>query len=236
MDQDIYHSGEYWEQNATFHEEDALHKAENCRDLLQKHSLLGKPLRVADIGCGSGKFLYELSSMIDGTFRGIDVSTQSITAANERHKRENITFERSDLAEITDTFDLVTMNDVFEHVDDYIGFLRMARGRAAYFYFNIPLDMTAVSVLRHSYMKWRESVGHLHYFSKNSALATLEYAGFEIIGWQYNQLFLHEIKTRPTVKSWIGALPRWVSYKISPDFSVKLLGGASLSVVCGAGK
>lgn len=232
MHQDIYHSGEYWEKNESFHEEDALYKATNCHRLLKQHGLDTKPISVIDVGCGSGKFLFELSGMMNGKYLGVDVSTRSVETAQAKHQRENLTFERQDLADIKDKFDLVTMNDVFEHVDDYIGFLRDTRRVGEYFYFNIPLDMTTVSVLRHSYMILRESVGHIHYFSKKSALATLEYAGYEIVGHQYNNHVLHQMKTQPTIKSYLAVLPRLLTYQISPDFSVNFLGGASLGVLC----
>ena len=232
VDQDIYHSGEYWERFDGFHDADGAFKATNCYDLLKANNVLTKPLMVADIGCGSGKFLYELSGKIEGEFLGVDVSDRSVSLANSKHKRDNLSFVKRDVFEIEETFDLITMNDVFEHVDDYIGFLRETRKIGTYFYFNIPLDMTVLSVLRKSYMKWREDVGHLHYFSKSSALATLEHAGYEIIGHQYNNYVLHEAKTYPTAKKVIGAIPRLVTYSIAPNFSVNLLGGASLGVLC----
>ena len=231
-EQDIYHSGEYWERNDGFHEEDGLYKADHCLALLKSQNLLSTPLKVVDVGCGSGRFLYELAGKVEGEFLGVDVSDQSVSTANAKHRRDNLSFVKRDVFEIGEKFDLVTMNDVFEHVEDYIGFLRMTRQLGTYFYFNIPLDMTALSVLRNSYMKWRDDVGHLHYFSKNSALATLEYAGYEILDHQYNNYVLHEVKTRRTVKNVLGALPRLATFKLAPDFSVNLLGGASLGVLC----
>lgn len=232
MRQDIYRSGEYWSKNESFHEEDGHYKAEHCFRMLKKYGVPEEPLRVLDIGCGSGRFLYDLSEMMEGEFLGIDVSDQSIGSAIAKHNRKNLSYQRKELAQVEGMFDLVTMNDVFEHVDDYIGFLRSARPLGKWFYFNVPLDMSAVSVLRGSYMKWREDVGHLHYFSKDSALATLEYAGFEVVGYQYNNYVLHEVRTRPTIKNVLGALPRLATYAFAPDFSVSALGGASLGVLC----
>ena len=232
MRQDIYRSGEYWSKNETFHEEDGHYKAEHCFRMLNDYGLTKDPLRVLDIGCGGGRFLYHLSDLMEGEFLGIDVSDQSIGSAIAKHSRKNLSYERKELAQVEGAFDLVTMNDVFEHVDDYIGFLTLARPLGRLFYFNIPLDMTVLSVFRGSYMKWREDVGHLHYFSKESALATLEYAGFDLVAHRYNNYVLHEVKTRPTIKNILGALPRLATYAVAPDFSVSTLGGASLGVLC----
>src|SRR5690606_39364807 len=47
-------------------------------------------------------------------------------------------------------FDLVLCIDVFEHIEDYLGFLRILRDKGTYKLFHIPLDMTVLSVLKNS--------------------------------------------------------------------------------------
>ena len=73
------------------------------------------------------------------------------------------------------------MMDVFEHVDDYLGFLKLCKNKAKHTIFHIPLDLSASAILRNRLMAVRKSVGHLHYFMKETALATLVDAGYEII-------------------------------------------------------
>ncbi len=75
--------------------------------------------------------------------------------------------------------------DVFEHVEDYIGFLRKVARLARYGIFHIPLDISVQSILRDLPMNNRRTAGHLHYFMKDTALATLDYAGLEILDWFY---------------------------------------------------
>ncbi|MER8798510.1 class I SAM-dependent methyltransferase [Mesorhizobium sp. M0984] len=227
----IYETDEYWSEHSTYHEGDAKFKATGCFDALQEAGLA--PTTVLDIGCGSGKFLYELSEMLPtAEFLGVDVSPTPINRANSMHAKANVKFEVGQASKIEGTFDLVTANDVIEHVDDYIGFLRDIRKIGRNFYFNIPLDMTAFSVARHAYLSARSSVGHLHYFSKQSALATLEYCGFAVLHHRYNHAALHAVRTHPTVRTYIAALPRLTTFKIAPDASVHFLSGASLGVVC----
>ena len=76
--------------------------------------------------------------------------------------------------------------DVFEHVEDYFGFLRKLREKAEYKIFHIPLDLSVQTVLRSSpIIKGRKSVGHIHYFTKETALETLKDTGYEIIDYFY---------------------------------------------------
>lgn len=230
---DIYRDDTYWTRHSTFHEADASFKADGCYALCQQHELTS-PGTVLDVGCGSGKFLHHLSTRITGDFLGVDISATPIERATALYSRSNVRFEVLDVQEITDHFGLVTMNDVLEHVDDYIGFLRSIRHLGDRFYFNIPLDMHVLSVLRHRYMYTRKEVGHLHYFSKPSALATLEHAGYTIIGSRYNRTVFHDLRVHPSIRHYVAALPRLISYTIAADLSVHLLGGASLGVLCEA--
>ena len=91
----------------------------------------------------------------------------------------NSTYRQLDVAELNEPFDLCMCFDVCEHVDDYIGFLKSLTDKARYFLFNIPLDLSVRSILLKNYLGTRARYGHLHYFTRESALATLNYCGFE---------------------------------------------------------
>ncbi|MER8383595.1 class I SAM-dependent methyltransferase [Mesorhizobium sp. M1399] len=232
MENSKYVDGRYWSENASFHEEDAAFKAKNCNEAVKSYGLAG-PLRVLDVGCGSGKFLYEFSELVEGDFLGIDLAEVAIARANHIHAKENVKFKLTEPKDISETFDLVTVNDVFEHVDDYIGFIKSIKPIGKNHYFNIPLDMHVLSVAFLKYMSARERVGHLHYFSKESALATLEYCGYSVLRAQLNQTALHRMDAKGMLSKGAG-LVRYVAYKTSPEISVRLLGGASLGVLCRA--
>jgi len=126
---------------------------------------------------------------------------------------------------------LGVMFDVFEHVENYIGFLRTARGKAATWLFNIPMDMSVASLLRGSYMRMRDKVGHLHYFSEQSAIATVETAGFRIIDSAFANKVPHELAKGWTLGKLITGIPQLLLFGINPRFSVRLLGGSSLLVL-----
>ena len=226
----MYEDGKYWLKNPSLHEEDAKFKSTNFLKIINKNKIEIKNL--LDIGCGSGKFLnslFELNNQIEYT--GIDLSSTIIETAksknNKKIKFENITFDK-----LNNNFTISTLNDVFEHVDDYIGFLKSLRGISSYYYFNIPLDMNVLSILLHKYQNYRNELGHLHYFSKKTALETLKYCGYEILDFRYNISIFHQLRTQPSFNQIIALLPRIALILINKDFGIHLLGGASLSVLC----
>ena len=127
-------------------------------------------------------------------------------------------------------FDLMMAIDVFEHVEDCFGFLRKLRPHGKHHVFHIPLDLSAQSVARgHPLMKKRRTVGHLHYFTRDTALALLEDAGYEVLDQQYTAGAM-ELPGR-SWKSKAVRLPRRLLYASSPHLAVRLLGGYSLLVL-----
>jgi hypothetical protein len=79
-------------------------------------------------------------------------------------------------------FDLVLALDVFEDVPDDLGFLAELHTRRARFVFHVPLDPSVRSVLRATPLaEQRRNVGHLHFFTDETALAALETASYRIL-------------------------------------------------------
>lgn len=96
--------------------------------------------------------------------------------------------------------------------------------------FHIPLDLSAQIVLRSSpILKKRYSVGHIHYFTKETAIATLIDTGYEIL-----DCFFTAGATDLPAKSFnslVAKLPRKIMYKLNQDMTVRVLGGYSLIVL-----
>ena len=121
--------------------------------------------------------------------------------------------------------------DVFEHVEDYLGFLRRVAPLGRRLLCHVPLDMSAQMVARGEPIRTvREQVGHLHYFSKDTALATLRDAGYRIEATRY----LGETIDTPnrTLRMKLAAWPRQICFGLAPDLAVRILGGYSLLVLC----
>lgn len=97
-------------------------------------------------------------------------------------------------------------------------------------YFNIPLDISVQTVLRGSpILKVRQEVGHIHYFTKETAIATLIDTDYEIIDYFYTAASL-DLPAK-SIKSLLAKLPRKVMYKLNKNLTVRFLGGFSLMVL-----
>lgn len=219
-------SDDYLKHNPTWHQEDSAWKASKIANLLNKHGVT--PKTVLETGCGAGAILHHLAKQYPDTkFTGCDISEAALAMA-EPYASEQIQFTNQLPKDIV--FDVLLMIDVFEHVDDYISFLREHKPLAKQHVFHIPLDMTVYKVLRPSVlMHNRHHVGHLHYFTKETALETLRYAGYKVVGYDYT---LWGLETpMPTLLKKVGRLPLWLLVKLNVDLAAKLLGGMSLIVL-----
>ena len=225
----IYNTGDYLNNNPSWHSEDSPWKAEQIFKIIQKNFL--NPAHICEIGCGSGEILINLNEKIhDANFTGYEISPQAFAICS-RKSSSNVNFVSGNLLEDSRAhFDCLLCIDVFEHVEDYLSFLKALRIKSSYFIFHIPLDMNVSSVLRvHPILHARSHVGQLHYFSKETALQTLKGCGYKIEDYFYTagalSLQNHSLKTK------IVNLPRKLIYSLNPDMAVRLLGGYSLMVL-----
>jgi 2-polyprenyl-3-methyl-5-hydroxy-6-metoxy-1,4-benzoquinol methylase len=230
---DIYHDGSYLEDNPDWHEADAPWKAANIAGLLTDHGL--RPTSLADVGCGTGGVLRALADAgVAKQYHGYEVSPQAHWLAVERSAgAAALQFHMSDLftERPARTFDVVMAIDVFEHVEDYLGFLRALRPHGAHHVFHIPLDLSVQAVLRgRPILANRRRLGHLHYFTKDTALATLADAGYEILDHRYTAAALDRGENlSPRAK--LLRLPRTFGSRVAPDMAARVLGGWSLLVL-----
>jgi hypothetical protein len=224
---ELYTDGAYLDQNPTWGVEDSAWKATQIKNILINNGVL--PKTVCEVGCGAGEIVRQLSLSFPTTqFAGYEVSPQAFELCQQRISPQ-IQFHLKNLCDEDVLFDCLLCIDVFEHVEDYFGFIRALKDKAEFKIFYIPLDISVLSVLRSSMMARRLDVGHLHYFSKETALATLQDCGYEIIKSVYTTPF----KDIPAKKfeTKLARLPRKLLHKISPDWSARLLGGSSLLVL-----
>jgi len=219
---------EYLNRNPTWHAEDSSWKAGLILKMLKKNSI--NPNSVAELGCGCGEILnqLQLSMPRNVIFTGNDISNDAIFFAKQKAK-DRIEFKVGSFSESTERFDLLLIIDVFEHVDDYLGFLKLYKNKAKFTIFHIPLDISVQAILRNKLMYERKQVGHLHYFIKETAIATLIDSGYEIIDCFYTAATIY--LPSKSIKSRLAILPRKLLYYTNQDFAAKLLGGFSLLVL-----
>jgi len=231
--ENIYTDGQYLEATQTWHAEDSPWKARQIKKIIDKNGV--QPNSIAEIGCGSGSILDELSKRPDlqhVCFEGYDISPQAIEIAKKLENERIEFFQEDILSENNEKhFDILMVIDVFEHVPDYMGFVNKCKAKATYKIYHIPLDIHVSSVLRNAFIKNRYTIGHIHYFTADSAISTLRDTGHEIIDSFYTNGAFGVFKEHPKIKTAVANLPRWLFSKFSVPFTARFFGGYSLLVL-----
>jgi cyclopropane fatty-acyl-phospholipid synthase-like methyltransferase len=221
-----YLDGEYFSKNPSFHVEDSPWKASQILRMLQEQGI--QPQRVAEVGCGAGEIIVQMARHLPSAeFHGYEISPQGFALCKTREQQRIQYFHCDILEGAGDAYDLVLCIDVFEHIEDYFKFLRNLRRTGKTFIFHIPLDMNVRQVLRSEAMlNARRQVGHIHYFSKATAIATLEDCGYKV----KSSFYTRRGPRRKTLFSSAMQIPRDVLMWLTPDKAAALLGGYSLLV------
>lgn len=233
---ELYTSGEYLKATGrTWHSEDSPWKAEQILQIIRKNSI--QPNKIAEIGCGAGQILAELSKtayLRNTQFEGYDISPQAIELCKSIDIK-NCTFHCQNLLTLENDndkiLDILLVIDVFEHIPDYMGFLDECRHKATYKIYHIPLDIHVSSVLRNAFINERYSIGHLHYFTSDSAIATLKDTGHEIVDYFYTSGSFGVFTHHRSLKTAIANSLRWLFSKISLPLTARVFGGYSLLVI-----
>ena len=229
MESTIYSDGTYLRNNPDWHADDSAWKANHIATLLARHGIV--PTTLCEIGCGAGEILRALSTRLDpGTrFAGYEISPSAFAICS-RKANERLAFRLANLLEADEHYDVAMAIDVFEHVEDYFGFLRAFRPKAHYKVFHIPLELSAQEVMRaRPLIDARRKVGHIHHFSKDTALATLEDCGYRVVDHFYTSG-----RTELPGQGWKSRLLKWpraALFRMSPDATARMLGGYSLMVL-----
>ena len=227
--EEIYTSGEYLEKNPTWHVEESPWKAKQIMRMLTQNHLA--PVTICEVGCGAGEVLKQLQQEMAPTctFWGYEISPQAFEMSKSR-ANERLHFKLADLRQEEGAFsDLILILDVIEHVEDYFSFLRDLKSKSQYKLIHLPLDLSVQSLLRpHGLLDVRRAHGHIHYFTKNIALETLQDVGYEIVDWFYAP---RSIGLANNIIKKLLIPPRVLFYSIRKDLAVRTLGGYSLLVL-----
>ena len=225
----IYADGTYLRNNPDWHSHDSAWKARHIKAMIDRNAL--EPATVCEVGCGAGEVLLNLGQLMPAhtQFFGYDISPDAYRLCASK-AAPNFEFHLANLLDEPAHFDLVMAVDVFEHVEDYFGFLRKLHGKARYKLFHIPLDLSAFAVARRDPLinLWRQ-VGHIHQFTRDTAIAALEHTGYRIIDHTYTSG-----RTELAGQGWKTRLLKWprkALHAVSPDAAARLLGGYSLLVL-----
>jgi len=153
-------------------------------DIIQKRIRLPGGSRVLDVGCGTGAVLEELSQHYD-TY-GTDSSQLAIDLCRERGLQNayHCTLESFPHRELR--FDLVTLLDVIEHIDDDVAILRQAHT------FLKPKGCVLVTVPAYQFLWSRHDVVNRHKrrYLRSQVRRVLEESGFRVEMISYFNTFL----------------------------------------------
>jgi 2-polyprenyl-3-methyl-5-hydroxy-6-metoxy-1,4-benzoquinol methylase len=162
-------------------------------------------------------------------FWGYDISPQAFEMCREKTNRR-LHFKLADIRQEKEVFfDLILVLDVIEHLEDYFSFLRGIKPKGHYKIFHIPLDVSVQTVLRgKTLIRNRDAHGHIHYFTKETALRTLEDVGYEVLDYSYSPEYEMEASLLQTK---LMKLPRKLFFALHKDWAVRILGGSRLLVL-----
>ena len=221
-----YTDGTYLDRTGgTWHLEDASFKASQILRMLGRHPEI--PVKtVCDVGAGAGGVLHELQCALpgDSTLVGYDVSPQAHDMSLQLANAE-CQFVLGDAFSDPRWFDLVLVMDVIEHVDDCFAFMRKAKARGGTN--SITYLWISMSILLRGVDRW-DSVGHLHFFTIETALKSVAYADQTVLDF----FLTNGALARPgSWKCRLANLLRVPLAAMNQVFAARLLGGYSILIL-----
>lgn len=225
-----YLNDEHLQKVPDWHTEESPWKVKHITRLLERNHI--SPQTICEVGCGFGEVLRLMQENMspDCEFWGYEISSSALEHAKER-ANSHLHFKLANLAQEPDVFyDLLLVLDVVEHVENYLGFMQQIRSKGQYKIFQIPLDLSAQTILRGQVLlRLRDSWGHIHYFTKDTVLRSLTDCGYEILDYVYTSSAL-ELPTH-ILKTKLMRGPRKLFYTLNKDLAVRMLGGYRLMVL-----
>ena len=191
------------------------------------------PGKKPDLACRKIALEGEANEEMDPacSFWGYEISPQAFELAKSR-VNERLHFKLADIRQEDGSFDLILIVDMLEHLENCFSFLRDLKSKSEYKIISFVLDLSVESLLRPNallgFRSTRGHVGHVHYFTKDMALAMLEDLGYEVLDYFYTP---RAISLADTLKKKILKLPRVLFFSIRKDLAVRVLGGYGLLVL-----
>lgn len=227
----FYTSGEYHQQNKGIHEEHAKWKANYIQKVMNKQGLA--PQTICEIGCGTGDILCHLKQAMPSVeCDGFDISHSAIEIAQKKGSSD-VRFYCEDFLKKgvpRKKYDVILLIDLIEHLEDIYSFLRFVKQYANHVIIHFPLDISVQGVLFNRPLVARRDLGHIHYFTKDTALNLLKDCGYNVGEYFYTPVTLG-VSQKKAFKTRVANIPRKLTFWWMKDLCVRLFGGYSLMVV-----
>jgi ubiquinone/menaquinone biosynthesis C-methylase UbiE len=185
-------------------------------DILGNESTNGEPLRILDVGCGTGANMLAFSA--HGEVHGVDPSSQAVTFCERRSVSRVKQASVENLPYPDSFFDVVTILDVLEHTDDDLAALkevkRVAKPNA--------LIISTVPAYGFLWSEHDEALQHRRRYSAHEVRNKMTVCGFDVERSSYFvtllfwPIFLMRIfqglaKDSTSPKTAIHVLPTWLN-------------------------
>jgi 2-polyprenyl-3-methyl-5-hydroxy-6-metoxy-1,4-benzoquinol methylase len=165
----ISYKDELLESEKIYHKAQALIKIFMIKKFLKKNL---KDLSILDIGAGTGRFLYDVKNFFKNHL-GVDYSASNL----DRSIKKKINFHENDpkvfIKKTIKKFDIITLNNVLEHVPDINIFLKdlfLNTKKSTLFLITLPNDFSFLQKTTNKVVKkkryWVATPEHLNYFNK----------------------------------------------------------------------
>ena len=103
------------------------HRLTAYHDFFARH--IAADERVLDIGCGNGVVDFDVAMRTGAFVTGVDRDAAAIAHAEAHYRHARLRFRVGDAWDVVagETFDVVVLSNVLEHLDDRVEFLRRVR-------------------------------------------------------------------------------------------------------------
>ena len=166
------------------YESDRENIVETAGRRLREIERMVPPSRLLDFGCALGFFVEEARRR-GWAAQGIDISTHAVEYAKEKLGVEARAGTLRDADFAKQSFDVVTMWDVIEHLPDPVGELSLCRDLLrpdGLLVLSTPdLDSLVAKITGPRWMGFKLADEHIYYFSRKTIRYVLDRAGFETV-------------------------------------------------------
>jgi SAM-dependent methyltransferase len=213
--------------------EDGYWKARQLARLLSAIPEKASVRKMADVGCGPGAVLAQLRvELLAAGFsldRVVGYDLAPFPPGLER-KYPDIIFRRGDFLDSDERFDLVTLNDVAEHVPQPQRFLARVAERARYVALHMPLDDRWSVLLRDQWNYRIGPIGHISFWNPATALNCVTSSGIVPLACRFTPGFLAP-SGRERLSQWLALPARALMWLVSPGLTAMTVGGVSLAIL-----